>query len=192
MPAVEVVNGPLDVYWAPVGEAFPAIDAAPAGNWALLGTSGDENYHEDGVVVNIGQETSPWTPLGSTIPKKTFRVSQELFVTLTMVDLDPAHLRVALNLNAVTVTVGPPATEEIDLDFGTTVDEMALLVRGTGKSPKSSGGTPGDLDFQINRAAEVSAHALTFVKNEPVGVEMEFRMMIDDSGNVGKILIATV
>lgn len=30
--AIELVTGALEVYWAPDGEAFPAVTSAPAGN----------------------------------------------------------------------------------------------------------------------------------------------------------------
>ncbi len=48
--ALEILFAPYDVYWAPVGESFPIIEAAPAGNWLILGTSVAERTNEDGVI----------------------------------------------------------------------------------------------------------------------------------------------
>ena len=43
MKPYEILNGPIEVWYAPVAEAFPDLDdAAPAGNWAKLGTSGSK------------------------------------------------------------------------------------------------------------------------------------------------------
>jgi hypothetical protein len=34
----EVIAAPLEVWYAPVGEAFPLMDVNPAGNWMRIGT----------------------------------------------------------------------------------------------------------------------------------------------------------
>lgn len=186
MASIEIVNGPLELYWAPVGEAMPNVDAAPAGNWALIGTSGDDNYHEDGVIIDLEQTMEVFRPLGSTIAKCVFRTEQDIRVRVTMVDLNLTELRVALNLNAVTTDAGPPSVSQVNLDYGIPVDDMALLCRGTGNSSEFA---TGNLQFELNRVVEVASHELAFVKGEPVGVELEFQALQDDSGNVGQITV---
>lgn len=47
----EVIGSALTVYFAPVGTAFPAVDALPAVDWVLVGTTGPLNYDEDGVTI---------------------------------------------------------------------------------------------------------------------------------------------
>lgn len=185
--SIEIVNGPLSLYWAPVGEAYPAVDATPAGNWVLVGSSGDQNYTEDGVVVTIEDEKNLWTPLGSAVPTAAFRTAQSIMVGLTMADMTMANLRVGWNLLAVTNDAGPPITQALSLDFTLTLNDMALLVRGTSKSAELAG---GNLQFEINRAVEMAVHAMSFVKGEPVGLELEFTALRDSSGNVGQLIVA--
>lgn len=188
MASLEIVNGPMTIYWAPVGEAFPLVDAAPAGNWVVLGTSGDKNYHEDGVIVQMDQTLEYFTPLGSTIAKCAFRTSQEISVLVTMVDMSLDEVRVAMNQNVVTIDAGPPPTKTLDLDYGTAVDDIALLVRGDAKSPEVAA---GGVQFEFNRVVEQASHALAYVKGEPVGLEMEFRGLLDDSNLLGNYVAET-
>jgi hypothetical protein len=60
------------------------------------------------------------------------------------------------------MTVGPELTA------------LALLVRGEGKSPEFEG---GNLQFQFANVIEVGSKEVTFVKGEPAGVQLEFRVL---------------
>ncbi len=182
----EIISGPVELWWAPVGESFPDVDNAPAGNWVLVGLSGDESYTEDGVVITMEDDKEFWTPLGSAIARAVFRTNQRINVGVTMVDMSPEKLRVAWNLLSVTAASGPPITKALDLDLTLTVNELALLIRGTSKSPLLSG---TNLQFEVNRVVEMSTHEYTFVKGEPVGVELDFSAMRDSSGNVGQLIV---
>jgi len=188
MACIEIVNGPMELYWAPVGEPFPDVDVAPAGNWVFVGSSGALNYDEDGVVLQMEQTIEYFRPLGSTHNSCAFRTEQEILVTVTMVDLSLDQLRIGMNLNATAALVGPPATLEIDLDYGTVVNDMALLVRGDTKSPELAG---GGLQVELNRVVEQASHELEFIKGEPAGVELEFMALVDSAGLIGKIIAET-
>lgn len=186
MPELEIVNGPLSVYWAPVGESFPAVADAPAGNWTLIGTSGAHNYTEDGVVVSGDKSLEYFRALASGFPRKAFLTEADLTVAVTLVDKTLAQLRVALNQNTVT-TASPIA--HIQLDPGLDVNEIALLVRGTGKSPQFAG---GNLQYELPRVVEENSHPWTYVKGEPVGSELMFRLIYDEgnSNPGGRLVVA--
>ncbi len=184
MARIELVNGPIELYWAAVGTVFPAVDAAPS-TFTLVGTSGDENYAEDGVSINLDQTLEIFRSLGSAHPIHPFRTEQEITVTVTLHDLKLDQLRVAMDLLATTDAAGPPSTRAIGLDYGLSVSDVALLVRGTGKSPELAG---ANIQFEINRAVEMGAHELSFVKGEPVGLELEFLALLDDNGALGQII----
>lgn len=186
MACLEIVNGPMELWWAPVGTAFPDVDTDPSGTFTLIGTSGDENYHEDGVELEFDQTYEFFRPLGSTHRKCAFRTEQNVIARVTLVDLSMDQLRVGFNLATVTDdTSGALGTKAIDLDYGIEVEEMALLVRGTGKSPELDG---TNLQFELNRVVEMASHTLSFVKGEPAGVELEFLALVDTNGNVGQII----
>lgn len=185
---LEIINGPLEIYWAPVGEAFPAVDAAPAGNWALIGSSGSTNYTEDGVSIVFDKTFDVFRGLGNTYPLKAFLTETDAFVRVALADMTLAQMRMAFNLNAVAVDAGPPAINSVDLNISTTLSEMALLVRGASKSPEFA---TGNLQFELNRVVETGSHELNFVKGDAASVNLEFQMMLDDNDAVGRLVAQT-
>ena len=181
-----IVNGPLSLYFAAVGTAFPLIDDDPPTDFTLIGTSGAKNYMEDGVAVAMSQDFEVFRGLGSTTPLKAFRTEEDLVVTVQMADLTLAEVRRALNENAVTNTSassGIPGKDEINLNRGVDVNTIALLVRGIGKSAQFDG---GNLQFEFNKVYEGASQEMTFVKGEPAGVLFEFHALEDDAGNVAR------
>ena len=186
MSDLNIVNGPLSLYFASVGTAFPLVDDDPPTGFTLIGTSGAKNYMEDGVAIAMNQSIEMFRGLGSTTALKAFRTEEDLVITVQMADLTLAEVRRALNENAVTNTPaasGIPGTDEIKLDRGVDVNTIALLVRGIGKSAQFEG---GNLQFEFDKVYESGSQELTFVKGEPAGVLLEFHALEDDSGNVGR------
>jgi hypothetical protein len=186
MPELEIINGPLSLYWAPVGESFPAAADAPAGNWALIGTSGAHNYSEDGVTVGMEKSVEFFRALASGFPRKAFITEADITVTVTMADMTLAQMRLALNQNVVTSAT---PIEHIQLDIGVDVQEIALLVRGTGKSPQFSG---GNLQYELPRVVEDGSRELSHVKGEPAMAELAFRLIYDEgeTNPAGRLVVA--
>lgn len=185
MSDLSLVSGPLSLYWAPVGTAMPAIGVDPGAEWTLIGTSGADNYTEDGVILAPAQTISEFTPLGRTYPTKAFRTNETLTVTVTVADLSLDQVRLALNQNEVVVDA-VTGNESIDLERGLDVATMALLVRGVGKSPGLEG---GNLQFELSNTYIAGAQSLAFVKGEPVGVLLEFHALAGTNG-VGTLRVA--
>lgn len=184
---LEIVTGPMTLWWAAVGTAMPDVDDDAATGFTKIGTSGDQNYTEDGVSIIMDQTLEFFRSLGSAHRICAFRTEQDVSVTVTMADLTLAQVRLAMDLNAVT-TDTTPDINILDLDYGLSVSDFALLVRGTGNSPGFAG---ANVQFECNRVVEMASHELSFVKGEPVGLEMEFALLLDDSGNVGRFVVET-
>ncbi len=186
MSDLNIVNGPLSLYFAAVGTAFPLIDDDPPTGFTLIGTSGAKNYMEDGVAIAMNQSIETFRGLASTTALKAFRTEEDVVITVTMADLTLAEVRRALNENAVTNTAaasGIPGTDEIRLDRGVDVNTIALLIRGIGKSAQFD---TGNLQFEFDKVYEGGSQELTFVKGEPAGVLLEFHALEDDNGDVGR------
>jgi len=191
MSDLSIVTGPLSLYFAPVGIAFPLVDDDPPTGFTLIGTSGAKNYMEDGVSVSMNQSIEVFRGLGSTAALKAFRIEEDVVVTVQMADLTLAEVRRALNENAVTNTAaasGIPGKDEINLNRGLDVNTIALLVRGIGKSPQFD---TGNLQFELDKVYEGGSQELTFVKGEPAGVLLEFHALENDAGLVGRLLAQT-
>lgn len=184
----EIIGAPYTVWIAPVATAFPLIDAAPAGTWKKLGTSGDKNYDEDGVTVTHGQNIETFTPAGSTVPRKAFRTEEGVTVGLNLADLSPEQYALALNNAAVTTVAASGAVageKSFSIYQGPNVATFAMLVRG-----------PSSINDALNAQYELASvyqngePAPQFTKGAPALLELEFAVIdAAGDGNVGTLRI---
>lgn len=178
MEPYEIIAAPFTVYWAPVGEAFPAIDAAPAGNWTKIGSSGDRNYSGEGVTIVHEQTVELFRSLGATGPIKASRTEESLMIRFTLWDLLLEQYRLALNANAVSTTAAGSGTagfKQVELYRGLTVTTMALLVRGD-VSPEGAG---WKTQYQVPVCFQSGSPEPVFAKDAPAGLALEFAALED-------------
>lgn len=182
----EIIAHPFTVWWAPVGESFPAIDAAPAGNWLKLGTSGDRNYSAEGVTIAHAQTIEKFRAAGSTGPVKASRTEEDFMVRFTLWDVLLEQYRVALNQNAVTTTAAGSGTagfKEINLYQGLEIQQVALLVRG----PFSPYGANWNTQYQVPVCYQSGSPEPVGSKSNPAGLALEFTAIEDpDAASAGE------
>lgn len=177
MEPFEIVAAPFTLWLAPVGTAFPAIDAAPAVAWIKVGTSGDRNYSDDGVTVAHSQNIEQARPVGATGPVKAWRTEEDLMIRLTLWDITLEQYAVALNGNEVSTTaagVGTAGFKEIGLSQGQEVTAYALLARGL-----SAYGDGYAAQYEVPRCYQSASPEPVFTKGEPAGLELEFTALED-------------
>lgn len=194
MEPFEVIAHPLEIYLAPVGTAFPDVSAAPDASWTLLGTSGDENYDEDGVTVTHEQTLEEWTPAGSTGPRKVFRTGERLVIAVPLADLSAEQY--ARVLNDATITqdaagVGTAGVDRFGLSQGHTVATFALLARG-----KSPAGDSFDAQYQVPRCYQGANQEPQFQKGNPALLACEWTALEDldaasEATRFGELIIQT-
>lgn len=176
---LEVVASPFEVWIAPVGEAFPLIDAVPAGNWVKIGTGGNRNITEDGVIVTHNQTVENFRALGSTGPIKAFRTEVDFMISFNLADYTLENYSYAMNFNVVTdnpAGSGIAGFREMDIWMGFDVEQRALLVRGQLASPYLEG---APIQYEVPVVSEQSSKELTNVKGTPIALALEF-MAIED------------
>lgn len=178
----EIVAQPFTLWVAPTGTTFPALEESPTGSWTKVGSSGDLNYSEDGVVVSHPQSVEVFRALGSTGPRKAFRTEEELRISLSLADLTLEQYALAMNYNTVTTVaagVGTAGYKKIGLSRGLDVLQRALLVRGAG-SPYGTG-TAADwyVQFQVPIAVQVGEPEINFTKGEAAMIALEFMALED-------------
>lgn len=180
---LEILTGPLKIYLAPVGEAMPAVDATPAGNWLVLGTSGEKSYSEDGVTISQPQTIEEIFVAGSTGPVKAVRTQEGLMVAVTIYDMTmEEYVRCINNVAATDVAagLGTVGTRTTELRRGPDVVEFALVAKGLTSSPELAS-VPAQ--FQILRAYVGGEPSLVFTKGKPVGLTMEFHALEDSTAS---------
>jgi hypothetical protein len=185
----EIVAAPLAIYLAPVGTAFPLVDATPAVTWELLGTSGTKNYGDEGVTVTHGQSVEEWRPAGGTGARKAFRTEESLVIEAVLVDLDAAHYAKVLDDATVTHTnpsSGVPGTDEFSTQRGLDVQEFALLARGVSPADNTLAA-----QYEVPRVYQAGEPAPVYVKGTPAGLAVSFAALEDDSAGFGTLVIQT-
>jgi hypothetical protein len=174
----EIIAAPLEVYVAPVGEAFPAVDASPpGGNWTLVGTLGSREYAEDGVTITHEETVEDFRGLGSTGILKSFRTEEGHMLSFSLVDLTLEQYRQRLNFNVVSqvaASAGVAGYRSVALYKGLEVVERALLIRGV--SPYGDGMKN---QYEFPRARPEGSTELTFQKGEPAMLNMEWVLLED-------------
>lgn len=174
----EIVAAPYELYVAAVGESFPAIGTEPpGGNWVLIGTSGADNYSEDGVTIQATETVEDFRTLGGTGPVKSFRTEEDLIVGVTLHDMTLEELARAFNFNTVSDDTDD---RTMNLMKGLEVSYMALLVRGNGAGPY---GTGYNMQWEIPRVRVSGEAEIVFTKGEPAGIAIEFMAMQDLSAS---------
>lgn len=171
----EIVCAPYTVYVAPVGTAFPAVNAAPASTWSLSGTSGNKNYTDAGVAVTHGQTISEFTPAGSTTPRKVWRTGETLQVGYTLADVSPTQYATVMNnatLNTVASASGSPGNQNFELYRGVQVATNAILVRGI-----SSINEIYNAQYEIPCAYQGSSPAPVYSKANPAELAVEWHAL---------------
>lgn len=179
MPApFEIIAAPFVAYYAPLGEAFPLIDADPAGNWVQLGTSGDESMTEDGLTVQHTQEVNKVRTLGSTVPIKAFRTAEDLMLSFTLLDVSLEGYRLTTNSNDVSTVAaasGVAGIKSVQFYQGEQVATMALLFRSL-VSPYGDG---MNMQYEVPYAFMSGSPEPVFRKGEPAAFALEFTALRD-------------
>lgn len=171
-PPINFVFGFLDVYWAPDGEAMPAIGASPAGNWTQIGGSdGARRYSEDGIRITTEMQHSEFRSLESLRPEAVVPTAHEMMVTLELQNMELEQVRNAFGYNSVTTNAG--VDKVLSLDF-TSMPVRAILVRGAGKSSEISG---QNCQFEFEHCVEIGAKEMAFVKDDPAILEIQFKVL---------------
>ena len=169
----EIVVGPMDVYLAPESEAQPTdAGTSPAGNWALLGTNGDDDYDEAGITVDHSQTIQKFFTLGSTGAKKVSRTQESLMIAMTLLDLLPAEVSKAWN--------GLTVTDAGDFDWmglrkGITVQTRAVWAVGASISPAGA----FNIAWYLRKSYNQANHSIAFNKGAMAAVRCEWDALED-------------
>lgn len=177
MTATVIIASAPTLWLAPVGTAFPLINAAPAVAWIRVGTSGDVNYDEDGVTVShlVKQETV--RSAGRTGPIKAFTTEEDLIISVKLMDVSLEQYATALNKllpTTTAATTGVPGTKRLGLSQGANVREYALLARGA-----SPDGPSFAAQYQVPRCFQSGNAKPVYKKGKPATLELEFTALED-------------
>lgn len=184
----ELLAAPFTAYVAAVGTAFPDVDEAPSGSWFKIGTSGADNYNEDGVAVKHEQTIETFRGLGSTGMQKAWRTEEALKIGFGVHDVTAEHYGKLLNDASVTDVAagsGTPGYRYIELQQGLEVALFALILR----ADASPYGDSWKMQYQVPIAFQSEEPEPTYTKGEPAGLDVEFTALQHSSSGFGRLVI---
>lgn len=170
MEAYEILSGVGTLYIAPAGEAKPAVNAAPSGNWVSLGET------DGGVKVTKTQSIESFSTDQRTGKVKAIRTEEGVTVETNLVQATLENLANVLN-GQVTDTApgsGTIGKRSLPLHAGADVDEFAILFRGD--SPYSAT-YPGQ--YYVPRGYIDDDVEMEFVKDGKVLIPFKFEALED-------------
>lgn len=178
---------PAEVWVAPVAEAFPDLNDAPAGNWVRLAAK--EDLTEDGVTLRYGQtvDVDGSRVLGSTLPQKAFRSRESFEIEFTVKDLGASTLAQALDLAKTVTDTAAGAGTAGNLNFlaerGLSVGERAILVRYDASPDAAADADDFKYQVEVFRAVQMGAPEPNPQKDNPGAVAFTLTALEDASGN---------
>lgn len=154
----EIIAGPAKVYLAPVGTAFPAVDALEAAfnvAWIPLG------HTDGGVKVMHGQTIVPLRTDQVTAPVKAVRSEEDLEISFSIVELTLENYATVLNQGVAGVTDNG-GNKEINLyRGGSGIETFALLARGDQLSPYG----PYNLQYEVPSVYQSAPPEVEYTKD---------------------------
>jgi hypothetical protein len=173
----EMLAGPAEVYVAPVGESFPAINAVPAGNWVRLGRT------KGGVGAQHNQTQKELRADQDTAPAKISRTEESMVISFALMDLTLENFAKVLNNVAVVDT--PPGADTagfraITLYRGPTVAQIAMLIRAP--SPYLDVQIAGEslgLDYRLTRVCQSGNPAVKYLADDAAVLDTEWKVISD-------------
>ncbi len=177
----QLMNGPFEVYVSDTVELPPSPalpKASIAGNWSLLGVSGDKDITEDGISVIMEQDVATWRGLGSVAARKMFRNSQDIIVTFVLADAGIENYAHAMNEAAINLD---EQRRRINLLMTADVAQQSLLIRGDDRSPYGAFNT----QWWIPRASHDAQLETVYVKGAPVGLQYRWTALDDTTYGLG-------
>lgn len=157
---------PADVYFAPVGEAFPDVDTAPAGNWETIALATE--ISEDGITCGGTVDVAKMFALGSVAPVKAGVNHREFQVEFATMDASAENVALAFggdpdDVATVAAGGGAPGTKSINLPASPVPEQWAILIRWN----QSAAGAGFSSQLQIKAALQVGEGGFMFSKSNP-------------------------
>ncbi len=165
----EVVAGPLDVYFAATGTAFPAIGGTVPPAWKNMGMT------EGGVRVAHTQTVIEHRADQVTGPLKATRSEEGLEITFSLIDKTLERYAIAVNQ----ALVGPDlAAGEKSIGLyrgGFQVETFAFLARGNNMSPYAD----KNLQFEVPVVFEAGSPEESYTKDDKTMLEISLHAVVD-------------
>lgn len=166
------LTGTVKVYLAPYGEAEPALNTTPGGNWVEFGaTTGEQSIEHQGDITMF-YDNDHQGPVTATRPE------ENVIVGFTLANMTLEHYARALHsVSNLTDSASPVNNRKMPLKRGAVPTQYAILMRGQADSPY--GLYPAHT--YIPRVMSTASPTVTRAKDGRAELECQFTALEDDA-----------
>ena len=177
-----VMIGPGEMWMAPVAEAFPAVDTAPAGNWISLG------WTEDGASLEVDPTFADVEVAEEVDPLWTLITARKIQMVSTLAENTLINLQYVFGGGVISTDVGPPAIETYVPPASDAITNFALLYRLT----HNDIGAALPRQYQIKEVTSVGAFTVPHRKSPEKTVTVAtFKAVTPATGDILAIVNQT-
>lgn len=152
---------PANIYYAPIGEAFPDVDTVPAGNWLPLAIATD--ITEDGITINTNIQDARIFSLGGVAPVKAGIVRKEFTCDFNVMNNSASQLALANGADPADV-VSSGGVDSFSMPASPVPQGWAIVIRWD----QSSAGDGLSSQYLIESAVQVGAAGGKWSKSDPL------------------------
>ena len=170
----DIVQGPVTVYYAPVGEAEPAdsvaYGAAWGGNWVAVGRT------EEPLTVAYDVTTHESESQQDTLPLKETKVSERVALETLLKEITADNLQLTLGGTVTPTSAGAGQVGKEVLEGG---GEFKMDERAWGFEGRYTDDAGADfpIRFFVRRATSVINGSLTWAKDSDVGIPLKVNVL---------------
>ena len=184
-----LIYGPVEVWYADEATPRPAIDAAVPIAWTHLGVNDAITYSESGVIFSGGGDYTDIFGLGSNQAIDSVLPQDSSTITVPVMEASIALMSLARNVPVV-------GGSQISLERGITLVYHSLLIRNAQSPEAGVAATSGvraaaGTQYWAPRVGVVGMGDLTYVKETPVMLELQFRLYRHPTLGVGMLEVKT-
>ena len=182
MAASDVLVSPAYIWYAPVGEALPAVDTIGAGtawggNWKSLG------YTLEPVSVGLDTQTFELYVQQLIAPLRILRTQQELTFESVLAEMTGQNLGLVFDGTVVTTAAGPAVVGKDVVTVKGDKTDVSVYAVGIEGIRVSDANVRLPVRFFLPKASIILNGPLAFAKDAGAGIPVSVKGLVDNSGN---------
>ncbi len=182
MAVSDIIVSPATIWYAPVGEALPAVNTIDAGeawggNWASLG------YTLEPISLSLETATFDLFVEQLTVPVRTIRTQVDALLKTKLAEFTGVNLKLAMDGTLTTTAPGAAQVGYDSIVMDATKTDVSLFAVGIEGVRVSNANARLPVRIFLHRASIVLSGDVEFAKGAGVGIPITIKALADAATN---------
>lgn len=182
MAVSDIIVSPATIWYAPVGEALPAVNTIDAGeawggNWASLG------YTLEPISLSLETATFDLFVEQLTVPVRTIRTQVDALLKTKLAEFTGVNLKLAMDGTLTTTAPGAAQVGYDSIVMNATKTDVSLFAVGIEGVRVSNANARLPVRIFLHRASIVLSGDVEFAKGAGVGIPITIKALADAATN---------